>query len=55
MGVHDSLTLEEAQRSLPFSAQKIEQAFKQMAEGGEYVLMNLKELGITLVKRQAVA
>lgn len=54
MGIHDSLTLQEAQDTLPFPADKIELAFKQMAEGQEFIITNLKGLGITLVKRQAL-
>jgi len=54
MGVHDSLTLDEAEGAMPFSRQKIEAAFKSMAQDGEYVITDLKGLGITLVKRQAL-
>lgn len=54
MGVHDSITLEEAQKSLSFAPEKVEQAFKRMEAGGEYVLMELKGLGATLVSRQAL-
>lgn len=54
MGVHDSLTLEEAQKSLPYPPEKVNQAFTSMAEGGVYILTEIKGLGTTLVKRQAL-
>ena len=52
--VDDSLTLEEAQRSLPFPPEKVSRAFSDMAADGTYILTEIKGLGTTLVKRQAL-
>ena len=54
MGVHDSLTLEEAQKTLPFYPEKIKCAFEKMAMSEEFMLIELKGLGSTIVKRQAL-
>jgi len=54
MGAHESLTLDEAQRSIPFTPEKIQNAFAKMAETGEFVVTDIKGLGSTLVKRQAL-
>lgn len=54
MGAHDSLTLEEAQRSLPFPPEKVSRAFNDMAADGTFILTEIKGLGTTLVKRQAL-
>jgi len=54
MGVHDSLTLEEAQKKLPFSPDKVKLAFEKMALSEDYSLIELKGLGPTIVKQQAL-
>ncbi|MHC1783625.1 MAG: helix-turn-helix domain-containing protein [Anaerolineaceae bacterium] len=54
MGVHDSLTLDEAQKSLAFEPEKVKKAFERMSENGEFVLTEIKGLGATLVKHQAL-
>jgi excisionase family DNA binding protein len=54
MGIHDSLTLDEAQSVLPYTPEKVKAAFKKMAEDGEFIVTEMKGLGTTLVKRQAL-
>lgn len=54
MGVHDSITLDEAQHRLAYDAEKISQAFKKIGEEDDFVLTEMKGLGSTLVKRQAL-
>ncbi len=54
MGAHDSLRLEDACSSLPYPAEKVNQAFNAMAAGGDYILTEIKGLGTTLVRRQAL-
>ena len=54
LGGHDSITLTDAQQHLPFPPEVVQQAFLALAENGEYVLTEIKGLGTTLVKRQAL-
>lgn len=48
--VYDSLTLEHASRTLPFSQEILNQAFQRLAQGESYALMDMPRLGLTLIR-----
>ena len=49
--IHESLTLNQAAETLPYPRQRLEQAFEKMAAAGRYTLMDVPELGQTIVRR----
>jgi len=53
-GIHDSLALTDAQRSLPYAAEKVRTAFEKMSEDGMYVMSEMKGIGTVLIKRLAL-
>jgi excisionase family DNA binding protein len=54
LGIHDSLTLADAQKSLRYAPEKIEKAFERITEDGDFVITEIKGLGTALVRRQAL-
>jgi hypothetical protein len=50
LGAYDSLGLDLAGQILPFSAQRIRQAFDELASTGRYSLTEIPQVGLTLVR-----
>ncbi|GAP18529.1 helix-turn-helix domain-containing protein [Levilinea saccharolytica] len=48
--VYDSLTLEQAGRTLPFSKSVLKLAFQRMAQGDTYSIMEIPRLGMALIR-----
>ncbi len=49
MLTYDTLTLQRAAETLPFSRDLLRQTFEKLAESGEYALVTLPDLGLALV------
>jgi hypothetical protein len=49
MITYDTLTLQHAAETLPFPRERIRQAFEQLAQTGDYTLLDLPDLGLALI------
>ncbi len=54
MGIHDSISLKNAQQTLSYPEELVSLAFEKMTKNGDFVLIEISGFGITLTKKQAL-
>jgi excisionase family DNA binding protein len=51
MGVYESMTLQQAMQSLPYTRKSIEKAFEQLAASGDFALTEVPEIGLAIIRK----